>query len=81
MVIRQPVSRPKLGEAGRRASTAKAQRFRDEIRPVIAELRGAGITTCEGLARGLRVQGIRKPRGGLVWTSCEIRRLLRKISE
>lgn len=76
-----PVSGAKRGEAGRSASTARARQFVADVRPVIVELQRSGVTTCAGIALGLRQRNICKPRGGVVWTAGEIRRLLRRIEE
>lgn len=81
MVREQPAERSKRGDAGRNAVTAKARRFIDDIQPAILELQGLGVTPCAGIALSLQLRRVRKPRGGLVWTAGEIRRLLRRIEE
>jgi hypothetical protein len=42
----------------------------------VDRLRGAGVTTMQGLARALTEDGVSTPRGGDVWTHTTVARLL-----
>jgi DNA invertase Pin-like site-specific DNA recombinase len=63
-----------LGVAAQRAS---ADQFAANIRPVIAEIQGAGITSLRGLATALTARGIPTARGG-AWDATTVRRAIRR---
>ncbi|MEH3148443.1 MAG: hypothetical protein PGN34_24670 [Methylobacterium frigidaeris] len=74
-------SRPRRrGEAGRHAASDRARRYLRDLEPALAAIaaevgRGAG-----GIALRLTEAGIRKPRGGAIWTSADVRKLLRRLA-
>jgi DNA invertase Pin-like site-specific DNA recombinase len=73
----------KLGTAGsaetaRRASLAnqeRARRYADNIRPVIEQIRAAGITSLRGIADALNARGVATARGG-EWHAMTVRRAM-----
>ena len=73
----------KLGTAGnaetaRRASLANQQRARrhaDNVRPVVEQIRAAGVTSLRGIAEALNARGVATARGG-EWHAMTVRRAL-----
>ncbi|WP_298967839.1 hypothetical protein [uncultured Methylobacterium sp.] len=71
---------PRRGEAGRHAARDRARRYLHDLAPALdaitAEVgRGSG-----GIALRLTEAGIRKPRGGTIWTSADVRKLQRRLA-
>lgn len=67
------------GAAGRARSSARSRRYAIDLKPVLDEIaRMAGRSTWL-MASELTRRGVRKPRGGIVWTPPEVRLLLLKI--
>jgi DNA invertase Pin-like site-specific DNA recombinase len=62
------------GEAGRRFQTARASARTNDLMPVLAELRAAGVTSLGGIAAALNARGIPAARGG-AWTATQVRRV------
>jgi DNA invertase Pin-like site-specific DNA recombinase len=56
----------------------KADRHARELRPVVDELRGEGITTLVGIAAALNERGMQTPRGAR-WHASSVRNLLARI--
>jgi hypothetical protein len=69
-----------LNEEDRATGIAVRQRkARDRARdlaPVLAEVRKAGITSANGIARELTTRGIPTARGSTTWTAVQVQRLL-----
>ncbi|KMO30213.1 hypothetical protein [Methylobacterium aquaticum] len=68
------------GDAGRDAATARARRYRRDLAPVLAAIAVEAGGTPEGIAASLTRRGVRKPRGGRVWTPPDVRRLLSRLA-
>jgi len=64
-----------IGEAGRKARTARADARAAELAPVIAELQGAGVTSLHAIATVFNARGIPAARGGK-WKAVQVRRVL-----
>ena len=67
-------------EAGRAAQSARAQSRGQDLAPVLAELRGAGITSLSGIAQALTARGIPTTRGGNVWAAVQVSRVLKRLA-
>ena len=52
------------GELGRAALQAAADQRAGNVKPIIAEIKAAGITSLRGIAAALTARGITTPRGG-----------------
>ena len=74
------VPRARCGDAGRRAGTARAQGYIVAITPVLEAIMRERGRTAREIAIELTRRAVRKPRGGVVWTSADAQRLLRRIS-
>ena len=69
---------PHFAEAvvlARTAASANADRFAEQIRPVIEGIRASGIITYLGIAEALNARGIRTARGS-DWHATSVRRVL-----
>jgi hypothetical protein len=73
--------RARCGEAGRRASTARAQSYFVAITPVLEAIIRERGRTARAIALELTRRAVRKPRGGVIWTSADAQRLLRRWNE
>ena len=62
---------------GADANRAGADRFAQDVHPVIEAIRGDGITTLRGIAAELNARGILTARGGQ-WDATRVRRLLQR---
>jgi DNA invertase Pin-like site-specific DNA recombinase len=62
--------------AGRAVRTMKAQKRALNILPVIDELRSAGVSSLNGLAKALTERGIPTARGAARWTPSQVDRVL-----
>ena len=65
--------------AGVAAIKAKAARHAEDLRPVVADIREAGIASNKGLARELNRRGVLTPRGGK-WHPTSVARLLERLA-
>ncbi len=79
-LLRQGAAVPRKGDAGRHAAAARAQRFRRDLAPVLVAIAAEAGGTPEGIAASLTRRGVRKPRGGRVWTPPDVRRLLARLA-
>jgi hypothetical protein len=68
-----------LGEAGRKARTARADARASELAPIIAELREAGVTSLRTIAAELNARGVPTARGVGEWHSAQVRRMLARL--
>lgn len=57
-----------------------ARRRAEELRPVITELRAAGLKSATSISRALNDRRILTPRGG-VWHGASVKRLLARLDE
>jgi hypothetical protein len=71
---------PRCGDAGRRAGTARAQGYIVAITPVVEAIMRERGRTARAVALELTRRAVRKPRGGVIWTSADAQRLLRRLS-
>ncbi|SEN72512.1 hypothetical protein SAMN04488003_12919 [Loktanella fryxellensis] len=69
----------KGGTALRTAVTANADRFAQDLKPVIEHLRAEGITTLRALAAALNERGMLTRRGG-AWQVSNVRNLLNRTA-
>jgi len=67
-----------MGEAGRKARTARADARAAELAPIIAELRHAEATTLHAVATALNARGIPAAGGG-AWKAARVRRVLARL--
>lgn len=68
------------GDAGRDAAAARARRYRRDLAPVLAVIAAETGGTPESIAASLTRRGVRKPRGGPIWTPPDVRRLLARLA-
>jgi DNA invertase Pin-like site-specific DNA recombinase len=70
--------------AGQKASAelraAKADRWAEDLRETVDELRAQGATTLQALANELTEAGVPTPRGAKTWTKVQVSRLLKRLS-
>jgi DNA invertase Pin-like site-specific DNA recombinase len=59
--------------------TAKARA--QDLEPIVQELRQAGISSLNALAKALSAQGIPTPRGGSTWTATSVKRVLAHLDD
>lgn len=74
------VRRRRYGDAGRRAATDRADRYVAGIVPLLKTIMHEHGNTARAVASELTRRAVPKPRGGVVWTSADAQRLLRRIS-
>lgn len=67
-------------ESGRAVQAARAAARGSDLRPVIAELRAAGITSLTGLAAALTSRGIPTSRGKARWAPVQVARVLERLA-
>jgi hypothetical protein len=74
-------ARPKrCGDAGRRASMARAQRYVIGMMPLLEAIMRDQGRSAQAVATELTRRAVQKPRGGVIWTSADAQRLLRRSS-
>jgi hypothetical protein len=71
---------PTRGDAGRRAGSARAQRYVAGITPVLEAIMRDQGRSAQAVAIELTRRAVRKPRGGVIWTSADAQRLLRRLN-
>ena len=64
-----------IGAAARQTFSARAAKGRAQVLPMIAEIRGQGISTLRAIAAELNERAIDAPRGGQ-WSAVQVQRLL-----
>ena len=64
--------------AGRAAVATKATERANDLAPVIADIRAAGITSLGGIARELVARGVPTALGNATWQEVQVRRVLRR---
>jgi DNA invertase Pin-like site-specific DNA recombinase len=74
-----PTSASQAAATGRDVQVKSADQFAETIRPVIASLRKAGVTSLRGIAIALNNRGIRTARGG-GWQVSNVRNILARPS-
>ena len=65
----------KGSQIGNAAQKARADRFAENVAPIIREIQQAGITTQQGLADALNARGVRAARGG-AWHVSSVRNVM-----
>jgi len=73
---------PRLADVRQRAVTtlkADADRFAENVAPVIREIQASGIASNRGIARALNARGVATARGG-EWTAVQVGSILRRVS-
>lgn len=66
---------PEAGKIGAAAMRAAGEARKANIRPIIAEIKAAGVTTLAGIAVALNSRGVRTARGG-EWSAMQVSRVL-----
>ena len=62
------------------ACQARANDRAEDVLPLIAELRGEGVTSLGGIARALTERSVAKARGGTIWTATDVRNVLARAT-
>ncbi|MDO9714396.1 recombinase family protein [Paracraurococcus lichenis] len=73
-----PTLRAGTPDAARAAAAAKSEQATAcavDLAPILAEIRAAGVTTLEGVAKALTARGIPTPSGREAWYPATVRRL------
>ena len=74
------MTRNKNLDSDRTAKASAARTARANTRaPVIAELRAAGVTSLNGIARALNARGVRTATGKSKWEAVQVRRVLARL--
>jgi hypothetical protein len=60
--------------------SARANKVANELAPVIAELRAAGVTSLNGIAAALDERHIPTPGGSGHWHAAQVSRLLKRLA-
>ena len=74
--------RPSVAPDARAATSARrgeAERTAHRLMLEIADIRGGGVSTRQGMAQELTARGVPTPRYGLVWTHTTVSRLLARM--
>jgi hypothetical protein len=66
--------------AADKARTARASRAAADLAPIIADLRGAGVTSLNGIAAALDERRIPTPAGSGHWHAAQVARLLKRLA-
>jgi len=67
--------------AGLAARTSRADTRAADLAPVIAELRGCGVVTLNGIAQALTQRGIPTPRGHSAWSAVQVSRAIARAPQ
>ncbi|WP_244480049.1 hypothetical protein [Methylobacterium sp. Leaf465] len=78
-LVDAPAAHVRRGDAGRGASSERARRYVLDLMPILESIGGEVGRTPQCLAPELTRRGVRKPRGGAVWTPVDVGRLLHRI--
>jgi DNA invertase Pin-like site-specific DNA recombinase len=70
---------PELARAAAAAKSARAASRATDLRPVLAEIRAAGVTTLAGIAKALTARGEPTPSGRGGWSPASVMRLERRL--
>lgn len=70
---------PEIAAAGRAKRTEKANARAADLAPLIDELRAEGAASLKDLAKALTARGVPTARGGRVWSSMQVSRVLAKM--
>ena len=70
-----PTNLDEAGRAGAARTAEAAQRFAENVAPVIRQVQGSGVTSLRGIAAVLDARGIRTARGGR-WAATQVRAVL-----
>lgn len=62
-------------DKARAAYTAQAEQRKANVRPIIEEIRKAGVATLVGIAEALNARGVKTARGG-AWSATQVSRVL-----
>ena len=72
---------PPLGSSNNKlagmANLAKAEKFRETIRPIIADLKSKGAVTLDDIARGLEARNVPTAKGGSKWYASSVRNVIK----
>ena len=70
---------PEQARAAAAIKAAQAETKAADLRPVITEIRAAGVATLDGLAKALTARVVPFPDGGAAWHRSGVHRLLRRL--
>lgn len=78
---KQPVMAmtPDIAMADTKARQARAQARAADLAPIVADLRGQGVTSLYGLAKALTERGVPTAKGGSTWTPGGVSRVLQRL--
>lgn len=65
--------------AGRTAQSNRAQQRANDLSPLLAQLRGGGLTSATELANALTARGIPTARGGAKWSALQVIRVTSRV--
>jgi hypothetical protein len=71
---------PARQRAACEAHRALADKRATRLAPIVRELRAAGITSLNGIARALGARRIRTPAGRRYWHPTQVRRVLARLA-
>ena len=66
------------GKAGAVRTAEGAQRFAENVAPVIQQIRASGVASLRGIAAVLNTRGVRSARGG-TWAATQVGAVLARI--
>lgn len=66
------------GKAGAVRTAEGAQRFAENVAPVIQQIRASGVASLHGIAAVLNTRGVRSARGG-TWAATQVGAVLARI--
>ena len=72
-----PVNARQAAAAGRAVQVSEADRFAENVLPMIEAMRATGVTSLRGLACAMNARGIPTARGGR-WQVSNVRNVLRR---
>ncbi len=70
----------RCGDAGRSASMARAHRYVVGMTPLLEAIMRDQGRSAQAVATELTRRAVQKPRGGVIWTSADAQRILRRLS-
>jgi hypothetical protein len=71
---------PQNGELGRRQAAQRARKQAMQLKPVIDELRGQGLTSLSAIARELSARQIPTSAGAQTWSASLVGRVIKRIN-
>ena len=70
---------PEVGsKIGNAVKQKNADDFARNLKPIIRDIQGSGLTTLREIARALENRGIKTPRGGTTWHASQVSNIIRR---